>query len=182
MEIHNVSEDIVFNSIKTIFESIKKGGNPEGLCLCEQCKLDTICYALNRIEPRYTISNRGIARIEQDWIGRHQTEADIATLIYKGIRLVNHNMRPTALHEDSESNGIESKESNEPVFDIPKIIGRIFNGETFEPLTGATVELRCNGRTLLPSSPIPQGHLRSGLRQFYPRQWKCAVFSSIHSK
>ena len=143
MEIHNISEDIVLNSVQTIFESLKNEGNPEGLCLCEQCKLDTICYALNRIEPRYTISNRGITRIEQDWSGRQQTEADIATLVYKGIRLVNHNQRPTAMHDEVEKS---DKESNEPVFDLPTIIGRIFDGDSFSPVIGATVTLSCGDK------------------------------------
>ncbi|MDR0290988.1 MAG: late competence development ComFB family protein [Treponema sp.] len=145
MEIHNISEDIVFNSIETIFASIKKEGNPEGLCLCEQCKLDTICYSLNRIEPRYIVSNRGMSRIEQDWAGRQQSEADIAALMYKGIRLVNHNQRPTSDHHDTPS---ASKVLSDPTYFIPSIIGRLFDGDTFAPLSGVTVELCCNGEVV----------------------------------
>jgi len=142
MEIHNVSEDVVFSSIHKIFEIIKKEGNPEGLCLCEQCKVDTICYTLNRIMPHYIVSNRGITRMEQDWTGKQQAEADIATLIYKGLRVVNHNQRPTALHDDTVS---EDKVLTEPAFYIPTIIGRLFDGDTFAPLAGVTVELRSKG-------------------------------------
>jgi competence protein ComFB len=143
MEIHNVSEDVVFNSVQKIFEIIRKEGNPEGFCLCEQCKIDTICYSLNRIMPRYIVSNRGITRIEQDWTGKQQAEADIATLIYKGLRVVNHNQRPTAIHDETVSE--ENKVLTEPAFYIPTIIGRLFDGETFAPLAGVTVELRSNG-------------------------------------
>jgi competence protein ComFB len=142
MEIHNVSEDIVINSVETIFQSIKKEGNPQGLCLCDQCRLDTICFTLNRIKPQYVVSNRGVTRIEQDWVGRQQIEADIATLVYKGVQLVNHNQRPTANHNDSETN---SKNLTEPAFFIPSIIGRLFDGVTFAPLSGVTVELRSSG-------------------------------------
>ncbi|MCL2127862.1 MAG: late competence development ComFB family protein [Treponema sp.] len=142
MEIHNISEDIVFGMVQTIFENIKKESNPDGLCLCEQCKLDTICYALNRIEPQYIVSNRGITRMEQDWSKRQQTEADITTLVYKGLRLVNHNQRPTALHDESAQ---ASRESFEPAFDIPTIVGRLFDGVTFEPISEGKVELRCKG-------------------------------------
>jgi competence protein ComFB len=146
MEIHNISEDIVINSIQTIFDAIKKEGNPSGFCLCDQCRLDTICYALNRIEPRYIVSNRGLTRIEHDWAGRQQVEADIATLVYKGLRLVNHNQRPTAAHDVSIS---ESKTTNEPSFFVPTIVGRLFDGKTFAPISGITVELRCNGEIVL---------------------------------
>lgn len=145
MEIHNISEDIVFHSVQTIFDSLKKEGNQGGLCLCEQCKMDTICYTLNRIEPRYVVSSRGITRIEQDWSARQQNEADIAALVYKGIRVVNHNQRPTASHNSSESAG---KASAEPLFDMPTIVGRLFDGETFAPIMDAKVELRCAGELI----------------------------------
>jgi len=142
MEIHNVSEDVVFESVHKIFEIIRSEGNPEGLCLCEQCKVDTICYTLNRIMPHYIVSNRGIARMEQDWTGKQQAEADIATLIYKGLRVVSHNRRPTAIHDETVS---EDKVLTEPAFYIPTIIGRLFDGDTFAPLAGVTVELRNKG-------------------------------------
>jgi len=142
MEIHNVSEDVVLSSVNRIFEIIRNEGNKEGFCLCEQCKIDTICYALNRIMPHYIVSNRGMTRVEQDWVGKQQAEADIATLVYKGLRVVNHNQRPTALHNETVS---ENKILTEPAFYIPTIIGRLFDGETFAPLAGVTVELRNNG-------------------------------------
>jgi len=141
MEIHNITEDIVFNSVQTIFDVIKKEGNAEKFCLCDQCKLDTICYTLNRIKPRYIVSNRGMTRIEQDWVGRQQTEADIATLVYQGLRQVNHNQRPTSSHTDASL--FTNEPSNEPAFFIPTIIGRLFDGETFAPVSGMKVTLRC---------------------------------------
>ena len=144
MEIYNISENIVFNSMQKIFESIQKEGNPQGLCLCDQCRLDTVCYTLNRIEPQYIVSNRGVTHAEQNWVGRQQTEADIATLVYKGLRLVNHNQRDTSLHDDSVSDN-DTKGLTEPAFYFPIIVGRLFDGETFDPLSVLKVELRSNG-------------------------------------
>jgi competence protein ComFB len=141
MEIHNVSEDNVIKTVQEIFDAVKKQGNPDGICLCEQCKLDTICYTLNRIEPRYIVSNRGLTRIEQDGSERHQAHADIAALIYKGLQQVNHNQRPTANHDDTLPEDIVRKLS----FDIPTIVGRLFDGETFAPISGVSVELHHNG-------------------------------------
>jgi competence protein ComFB len=139
MEIHNISEDIVLTTVQTIFNSLQEKGNAENLCLCNQCKLDTICYVLSRIEPHYIVSNRGISRIEQDWANRQQKEADVAALVYKGMRQVNHNLRPTSLHDQTETD----KVSSDPAFDIPTVIGRLFDGNTFSPLVGVSVELRC---------------------------------------
>ncbi|MDR2922899.1 MAG: late competence development ComFB family protein [Treponema sp.] len=142
MDIHNTNEDIVFNSVQTIFAEIQKGKNPEGFCLCEQCRMDTICYALNRIDPHYIVSNRGITRMDHDGVKRQQSEADIATLIYKGIRLVSHNQRPTAPHDGTVT---EALDIDKPTFDIPTIVGRLFNGVSFAPITDITIELRCKG-------------------------------------
>jgi competence protein ComFB len=147
MEIHNVTEDIVFNSIQTIFKVVQKDGNPENFCLCDQCRLDTICYTLNRIKPQYIISNRGMTRIDQDWVERQQTEADIATLVYKGLRQVSHNRRPTCSHTDTSM--FTSEVSSEPAFHIPTILGRLFDGETFAPVSGVTVTLR-SGDEVIP--------------------------------
>ncbi|MCL2243832.1 MAG: late competence development ComFB family protein [Treponema sp.] len=138
MDIHNTSEDIVVNAVQSIFEEIQSSGNSDDLCLCYQCRIDTICYALNRIAPHYIVSNRGLTRIEQTGITHQQAEADVTSLVYRGLRLVNHNMRPTAPHDGSTA---ASSKHNLPVFDIPTISGRIFNGESFEPVVDIDVEL-----------------------------------------
>ncbi|MCL2066403.1 MAG: late competence development ComFB family protein [Treponema sp.] len=142
MEIRNANEDIVFNSVQTIFEEMQKGKNPENFCFCDQCRLDTICYTLNRIEPHYVVSNRGFTRIEQDSIKRQQNEADITSLIYNGLRLVSHNQRPTAPHDGSTA---RIPDYGKTAFDLPTIIGRLFDGISFSPITDIDVELRCCG-------------------------------------
>ena len=122
-----------------------------------------MCYTLNRIEPNYIVSNRGFTRIDLTSIKSQQMEADISSLIYKGLRLVSHNMRPTAPHDGSS--GAPSKIYN-PVYDIPTISGRIFNGVSFEPITDIDVSLYCEGEltkmrntnwqnpfTMIPSTP-----------------------------
>jgi competence protein ComFB len=162
MELHNVSEDIVFGAVQKIFDLIAKEGNPEGLCLCEQCKMDATCYTLNRVEPRYIISSRGINHIERDWVWKQQMEADVATLAYKGLRIVNHNQRPASHGAGAH----EKKAAKGPIFDIPPIMGRLFSGKTFAPLDdvkaglwsgGALVEMRNqnwqNPFNMVPNTP-----------------------------
>jgi competence protein ComFB len=143
MDIHNTNEDLVFNLVQKTFDEIQHSGNPDKFCLCYQCRVDTICFVLNRIEPHYIVSNRGLTRIiDPVSINNQQVEADITTLIYKGIRLVNHNLRPTAPHDGTAAT--PTKIYN-PLFDIPTISGRIFNGKSFEPITGIEVSLYCEG-------------------------------------
>jgi len=144
MELHNASEDIVFKAMEEIFNSIAEAGNKERLCLCEQCRLDTVCYILNRIPPRYIVSSRGISHLEKDWSWKQQTKVDVATLAYKGLRLVNHNQRTTATHAVVQPP--EKKSPDGHVFDIPTITGRLFDGKTFSPIADISVELWSRGK------------------------------------
>jgi competence protein ComFB len=146
MDIHNINEDTVFNAVQKIFDEIESSGNPEKFCLCYQCRTDIVCYTLNRIEPHYIVSNRGLTRIDQDSIKNQQMEADLTLLIYKGIRLVNHNQRPTAKHDDFSAN---LHRIHHPLYDIPTIAGRIFNGVSFEPITDVNISLYCEGEIVI---------------------------------
>ena len=145
MDIHNANEDIVFGAVQKIFDEIQNNGNPDNFCLCYQCRIDTICYTLNRIEPHYIVSNRGFTRLDRASLKSQQMEADITSLIYKGLRLVNHNQRPTAPHDGTNHH---PHRVNHPLFDIPTIAGRIFNGISFEPIVGVDVSLYCEGELI----------------------------------
>jgi competence protein ComFB len=142
MEIHNITEELVFNSIQTIFDSFQSRGNPDDFCFCDQCRVDVACYVLNRCTPQYIVSNRGMTRLKQDDFEWQQLEADIATLVNEGIRRIKHNQRPTVQH-----NNTNAIETNIPglSYNIPVIVGRIFDGPTFAPLAGVKVELLANG-------------------------------------
>jgi competence protein ComFB len=143
MDIHNTSEDVVCKVVQTIIDDIQKKGNTEGYCLCDQCRVDTICFTLNRVEPHYIVSNRGSTRIDHTGIKHQQDEADIISLALKGFKLVNHNMRPTANHKGDIAD--HKPAINSTIFDIPTITGRIFDGKSFEPIVDLDVSLYCEG-------------------------------------
>jgi len=142
MEIHNITEDVVFSTIKTIFETFQNKGNPDNFCLCKQCEVDIACYVLNRCHPHYIVSNRGATRLMQDTFEWQQLEADIATLINQGLQRVKHNQRPDVLHDTPNTETIKIPKLS---YSIPVIMGRIFDGSTFAPLSGVKVELHSNG-------------------------------------
>jgi competence protein ComFB len=143
MELHNTVEDIVISRVTEILNSIENGGNPEHLCTCDQCRIDTVCFVLNRAKPHYIVSNRGVARADWETIQKQQEEVDIVSLIYEGIRRVNHNLRPNASHR--AKSGDKAVEGQQPVYNIPTIVGRIFNGLNFAPISDVKVELYHNG-------------------------------------
>lgn len=133
---------MVFTGVDEICNAIEKGGKGD-ICTCPQCRRDAACYALNRTAPRYVTSNRGVARVEQtSSLERQQDIADITVLIYEGIRRVAHNRRKTADHHARPG---DKAVDDSPVYNIPTIIGRLFNGINFEPLSAVDVELRMDG-------------------------------------
>ncbi|MDR1288465.1 MAG: late competence development ComFB family protein [Treponema sp.] len=147
MNIHNTAEEIIIAKVAEIFEAIAAGENPERLCTCDQCRLDTVCYVLNRTPPRYIVSNRGAARTKMEPLLRQQEEADTVTLAYEGIRQINHNLRPNFSHKGKEEAAVQ--EESKPMFNIPTIVGRLFNGLDFSPMSGIKVELRHNGELVV---------------------------------
>jgi competence protein ComFB len=157
MEVHNIVEDMVFAQVEAICDAIEKEPHND-LCTCRQCRVDTACYVLNRTMPRYVVSNRGVARVEQESIEWQQREADIATLIYEGIKQVNHNQRPNFAHKQRR-NG-QFLDGNTPVYNIPTIIGRLFNGGNFSPMTDVNVELLRNGQL----APMKDGNWQNPYR------------------
>ncbi|MDR1363451.1 MAG: late competence development ComFB family protein [Spirochaetaceae bacterium] len=140
MEIHNVMEELVFSEVDKVCAVIKQD-KIQNVCTCAQCRLDAACYALNRLEPHYIVSSRGILREEHFDVENMQKLADITSLVYQGLRQVNINRRPGFDHYDREAHkDVEAA----AYFNIPVIIGSVFNGRTFEPVAGIDVGLLLN--------------------------------------
>ncbi|MDR2193929.1 MAG: late competence development ComFB family protein [Treponema sp.] len=141
MELHNTNEDIVIAHVNDMFNAFDMSGKHDDICTCEQCRMDTVCYVLNRIEPRYIVSNRGVVRIEQNTIENQQKEADIVAMIHEGISKINHNKRPSSNHQvKKEATPLHTGQ----MFNIPTITGRIFDGMNFAPMTNIDIELLCD--------------------------------------
>jgi competence protein ComFB len=170
MELHNTAEDLILSQVNEIFDSIEKSGEAEKLCSCDQCRMDTACYVLNRTMPHYIVSNRGVARVEQETIEKQQKDADIVTLIYEGLNRVAHNQRPNFSHG---ANSAAVADANLPVYNIPTIVGRLFNGANFAPISGVKVELYHNGDLVIMKdgnwqNPYHLVHNTEGTFTFWP--------------
>jgi competence protein ComFB len=142
MEIHNVMEELVFAEVERACIDIKKEVNKQGICTCSQCQMDVACYVLNRLEPHYIVSSRGILREEHFDVRNQQKIADITSLVYKAFEQVNLNRRPGFEHINNDK---ADNTTAKAYFNIPVIIGRIFDGKTFEPVYNIDVELKLNG-------------------------------------
>ena len=143
MELHNTVEDTVITRVNEIFEALANGENKSNYCTCNHCRMDIICYVLNRMKPHYIVSNRGASRVQTESLEKQQQLADITALIHEGFRQVNHNQRPNFSHKPG-LNGTGSIKEH-PIFNIPTIMGRLFNGNNFAPISDVSVELFWNG-------------------------------------
>ena len=142
--LHNIMEDKVISRVDAIFKSIEDEGYTEKYCTCNQCRMDVVCYVLNRLHPHYISSHRGASRVQGEGSEMIQQGADITSLIHEGLKRVNHNRRPNFAHSSDKGEIVPSNQ-REPVFNIPTIMGRLFNGDNFAPIHEAVVELLWNG-------------------------------------
>jgi len=149
MEIKNLMEEAVLSTVEELFA--QEIASPKlGYCTCGQCKLDVACYVLNRIKPEYIISSRGLAYSERDFMVNVQKRADIITYAQEGWSKVAHRPRGTADHGAAQ---LVTNLPEGPAFNLPTIMGRVFNGLNFEPIAQGQVVLFLEG------SPAPMVEL-----------------------
>ena len=104
-------------------------------CSCQQCRIDTMCYVLNKLQPKYIASSRGVAYTQRETLSDQQVSVDIDKIIIDGMKQVLSAKRP---HFSSSS---KENLKNEAYFNFPTIIGKVLNGTTFEPIYDINVEL-----------------------------------------
>jgi competence protein ComFB len=137
MDIHNLMEDLVKNTVHELFDAEEKGCAGTW-CTCRQCRQDVACYVLNRLKPEYVVSGRGVAYVEQDYMEKLQKTADVVSLVREGWSKVNASKRPNHPHicDDPERPMLDG-----PAFNLPPIMGRLFNGSNFEPVSDVNISL-----------------------------------------
>ncbi len=177
MQVYNIMEELVLETVNEVFEEKGEQGFP--LAECEQCRLDVACYALNRLQPEYLISGRGVVHVENELRQNFQKRADIAALVNEGIRIITKTQRP--YYEDSAAAAPEEKiESRKgSFFNFPAILGTILNGKTFEPAENMDVFLYQDGSLVSMidrSWPNPYFVVRStrGSFSFWPKPVKAS--------
>ncbi len=129
MNIHNQMQDLVVNLVSEIFDG-EMSARERSFCVCSQCRLDVSCYVLNRVQPMYVISERGVAHTQSMSTREIQETADIATLIHEGIEKVSSSKRPFFTHAGDDTFHADQG----AMYNFPLIKGRLFNGNNFEPI------------------------------------------------
>jgi len=134
VNVHNIMESIVIDTVNEIFEDKRKDGFEMADCL--QCRLDVACFVLNRIKPEYIISGRGLLHFEDNYHDLIQTKVDMVTLINKGIEKIFQTKRSYY-----NTKKINRNISTRHLYNFPSIIGTVLMGENFVPAENISVSL-----------------------------------------
>lgn len=142
MKVHNILEEEVISRVDSLYTEVLEMKTAWLTCDCEQCKLDTAAYVLNRLPAKYVVSGRGMAHTMST--PKTQLTADIDALIIGGMKKIASTSRPY----HGEKKQISENAILSPVFNFPIFNGSVYDGTSFEPSKNAIITLKFNGQTI----------------------------------
>lgn len=154
MKLKNYQEDIVLRAIEIALED-----QPDLLSDAEFVN-DVAAYVLNRVTPRYVMSERGFLRLALEHSDDEATDQSMANvigmmmLVNRGVELVQSRRRGHAPRSASDGGeqGDDSQAGLTLVHNYPQLIGRVVDARTGNPVYGATVQLYVDGKLVPPES------------------------------
>ncbi len=81
MGLHNLLEDEVINTINNLLK------DRHNICTCDKCRLDIAAIALNNLNPRYVVTEKGVLYGKLDTLD-YQFDADLIKEVIKAINIV----------------------------------------------------------------------------------------------
>lgn len=148
MQLKNYQEDIVLKAIDIALEE-----RPE-LQSDSAVVNDVAAYVLNRLPPRYIMSERGFTRLAAEHLDENSSSLGsmigILVLVNQGIDLVMRRRRPLS---DEGGRPISVEEQLSPVHNLPQIFGKVVDEVSGAAVHGASVRLSIDGRTATPAEP-----------------------------
>jgi competence protein ComFB len=133
-------EDVVIHTVNELYDVIKGQDTNWLTCDCENCRLDTTSYVLNRVPAKYIVSGRGITHAS-DLMDNLQIKADVEALALEGMRIVSDSKRPFHLAGKPAPAEVQPI----PSFNFPTFTGTVIDGGSFEPVPGAELLLKYEG-------------------------------------
>ena len=145
MNVHNLMEDIVTKAVNTLYDRVKSENVAWLTCDCENCRLDTVSYVLNRIPPKYVVSGRGVTH-NAEYLASSQLQADVDSLALDGMRTVSSTKRP--FHTENRKDCVVQCDNGKtkPAYNFFTFMGVVLDGNTFEPVPKAEIILKMDGK------------------------------------
>ncbi|MFW6368947.1 MAG: late competence development ComFB family protein, partial [Spirochaetota bacterium] len=143
MEIHNLAEDEVSRLIHRICDEEEEAGE-FGYCTSVECRVDAVCYVLNRTQPRYVSSARGMSHVVSEQEQNTQAHIDLVALAHEALSRISSVRRS---YYDVETTPRTDTGPGQQEF--PIITGRLLIATTFQPVANTTITLY-RGSTIAP--------------------------------
>lgn len=150
MKLKNYQEDVVLRAIDIALE------DQPHLTTDPVFVNDVAAYVLNRIPPRYVMSERGFLRLTVEQLEAGDGNRSLANiielmiLVNRGIEIV-RSRRPSGSADHDR--GDDAERINVFVHNYPQFIGRVVDDATDEPVYGAVVTLFMEGDQVPPAEP-----------------------------
>ena len=169
MQLKNYQEDIVLKAIDIALEERPKLRDDPSVIN------DVAAYVLNRVPPRYIMSERGFTRLAAEQLDENNNNAfgsmiGILVLVNEGIELVERRRKPFA------SNSVQALSVDDEVIavhNLPQVFGKVVDAESGAAVDGAAVRLSIDGRPADPAqpgwpNPFVTQHNTNGYYSFWP--------------
>jgi competence protein ComFB len=171
MRVKNYQEELVLNTINLVLED-RRDIDPDELLIH-----DVAAYTLNRIPPKYIMSERGFTRLASEYWLDDGTETGLSSLV-ELVLLINRAIDVvTSRRKDKVPRGglsVGASESQdiqriEYWHNFPQIIGKVVDSKTKKPVYGVCVTLYIDGEKSSPAEPGWQNpyYTNFGTKGFY---------------
>ena len=172
MDLKNYQEDVVLGMIDILLED-----EPD-FQRDQQFKYDIAAYTLNRIPPKYFMSERGFTRFADLYLTDEDNPDGFANLVELSV-IINQAIDTVKLRRSSKVNEPPAtEEPTEPaaeyIHNFPHIIGKALDVKTRVPVCGATVSLFIDGNLVNSAgpgwpNPCRTTELGKGYFSFWPK-------------
>lgn len=176
MSIRNYMEDVVRDVLEILLKE------RAGICKCQQCKKDMMAFALNRLPPKYIVSERGFTHSFIEEINNVDWKADVVTVVNLGIDLISKRKRKHHTPSQKANHPIfvedlYKKEKDVYYYNFPHLIGQVFDKENFSPVDSVKVILFFSEKIAESSNkswnnPYITNKATQGFYSFWPKAFK----------
>jgi competence protein ComFB len=144
MKLVNYQEDLVLDVAEIVIQD-----RPD-VELTQELLLDTAAYTLNRLPPRYIISERGFTRLMADNMFDDENDAKLGNLV-ELLFLINDAVdvvkkrRSSPIPAESQHDSEEDDHIEPHWHNIPYLIGRVVDCDGKRPVPDIRITLRVDG-------------------------------------
>lgn len=174
MRLKNYMEDVVTDVLDILLKE------RDGICKCKQCKTDIIAFALNRLPPKYIVSERGFTHSYIEEINNVDWKTDVISVVNLGIDIVSKRQRHFKNNFNDKFDIVNNPEQffkiekNRYYYNFPHLIGQVLDRDSFKPLNNVKVSLYLDEKLAESSekswaNPYITNEATQGFYSFWPK-------------